>query len=130
MKKIIDGREYNTETAQLIAQDSFAQGTISATTRYLYRKRNGEYFMYIHYDCDLVTDKYSHIDPLDTDYAQLWAKGLLSEEAYNELVSGGNAKVKLTLNVTAETRERLKVLAANHKCSISDIVDALVAAQK
>lgn len=130
MKKVIDGREYNTETAQLIAQDSFAQGTIFGTHHILYRKRNGEYFMFIRYDDDLVRDKMSEIEPLSTDYAQLWAKGILSEDAYNELINGGDAKVKLTLNVTAETRERLKVLAANHKCSISDIVDTLVAAQK
>lgn len=48
MKKIIDGRMYNTETAKVIAYNSnnLPKSELEYCMETLYRKRNGEYFLH------------------------------------------------------------------------------------
>ena len=47
MKKIINGRKYDTDTAELVAEwDNGDYGDFDFVREGLYRKRTGEYFLY------------------------------------------------------------------------------------
>lgn len=73
MKKIINGKTYNTDTAEFI--DSVHPKGFSNWTEELYRKKNGEYFLYIKGG---PSTKYRpakpKIKPLSIDEVHVWFK--------------------------------------------------------
>ena len=95
MKKIIDGRMYNTETATELG--NFWNGLSARNFRYLsetlYRKKNGEFFLYG--EGGAMT-KYSQlfgnmscggeeIIPLTDEQAKHWAEKKLDADEYIEI---------------------------------------------
>jgi len=72
VKRIIDGRRYDTEKAQEIGIGY--SGDSGATT--LYRKRTGEYFVLS------VTDNNAAIIPVNIHEARIWARQYLSPAEY------------------------------------------------
>lgn len=102
MEKKINGRRYNTETAKHV------QGA-------LYRKSNGEYFLY---DEDGIT-------VLTYQTAREWASDNLGVETYARhfgTVTGGGKKVIRTFSLTEGVVEIIKREAAETGESISDVV--------
>lgn len=96
MKKIINGRKYDTETA--IEIDSFDDKLGSSNFRHieetLYRKKTGEFFLYgsggpaSKYRVTIGTNWWSggeSIVPLTDDEAKEWAEQHMSAEAYESL---------------------------------------------
>lgn len=95
MKKIIDGKLYNTETAKLIGEydNGYPQNDFSYYSEALYRKRNGEFFLYV--DGGALSDcaHYSggswsggaDIVPLNESKAIKWCEKHLDVEKYIEI---------------------------------------------
>ncbi len=84
MKKIINGKTYNTDTADFI--DSVYPNGFSNWTEELYKKKNGEYFLYIKGG---PYTKYRpgkpKIQPLSIDQVKNWVKLYLDDERYMEI---------------------------------------------
>lgn len=92
MKKIINGRKYDTETAEHLSAISRGDGFTSVDES-LYRKRNGEYFLYasggpmtkygVHEGNNIYGG--SSIIPMDELAARKWAEKNLDGDEYEAI---------------------------------------------
>lgn len=92
MKKIINGRLYNTDTAQYIgySENGYMPGDVHFTREELYRKKNGEFFFYCQggafsqysEPCDGGTCAGSTIILTTDEMAREWAEEHLSVDKY------------------------------------------------
>lgn len=96
MKKIINGRKYDTETATLMATASSNQpcNDFSYWAEELYRKRTGEFFLYgeggpmSRYAESCGQNSWSggcDITPMTEEKARQWAERHLSVDEYEEI---------------------------------------------
>jgi hypothetical protein len=95
MKKIINGKRYDTETAQLIGSTSYSNRTDFYFWREeLYRKKTGEFFLYgeggpaSKYSRQIEQNSWSggkKITPLTREEAQEWAEKYLDADEYEEV---------------------------------------------
>lgn len=141
MKRIINGRKYDTDTAELVG--STDNGLFPHDFNYvcheLYRKRTGEYFLCSGGGANTryaVQDGTgwsggSVIEPLSYDRAMSWAEESLDADAYEaefgEVDEGGGEEVMLSIRVSSATRERLRRMAAESGRSQGAVLDELVA---
>ncbi len=67
MKKIINGKLYDTDTAKNLAEynSPFPEGHEGFCVEILYRKTNGEYYLYEHTDSE-------QIKPISVEKAKKW----------------------------------------------------------
>jgi len=135
MKKIIDGRLYDTETAKLIAsRSSGGSGSFSDWSEALYKKRTGEYFL--HGEGGPMT-KYSRqcgdnswgwgerITPLSYDEAVKFAEKAMTAEEYQAEfgpVSEDEERVTLSVSLDAAIADRIRKAAAAAKVSVSELI--------
>lgn len=91
MKKIIDGKMYNTETAKRVGYyDNGAYGSFSHFEETLYRKRTGEFFLHGSGDANSRYRKYyggyqegsEEIIPYTKEKAKKWMEQHASAEEY------------------------------------------------
>jgi len=134
MKKIINGKLYDTETAKLIAsRSSGGSGSFSDWSECLYKKRTGEYFL--HGEGGPMT-KYSRqcgdnswgwgerITPLSYDEAVEFAeKAMTADEYMAEFgpVSEGE-RVTLSVSLDAAVADRIRKAAAAAGISVSECI--------
>jgi hypothetical protein len=95
MKKIINGKRYDTETAQLIGSTSYSNRTdFYFWSEELYRKKTGEFFLYgeggpaSKYSRSTGQNSWSggeKIAPLTREEAQEWAEKYLDADEYEEV---------------------------------------------
>jgi HicB family len=123
MKRIIDGKTYNTETATLVAkahqhpEDDFHFNE-------LYQTRHGAYFAY-HGDWsrDAEGPGFADIMPLLPSEAQSWmerhAWAELIEEHFGEQPEAGEAESRYTLRMPDSLKKRLDAIAAAKKQSLN-----------
>lgn len=122
MKKVINQRRYNTETAENVGQIS---DNGCNETEILYQKNTGEYFLYT----KKSEDGTENLHPLDYDQAKSWAKAYLNPEKYKSLfetIPDNEAKQKFAITVKACNIEKLKRLAAKRDKTRGDIIDELI----
>ena len=141
MKRIIDGRKYDTETATFVA--SYDNGRSVSDYQYvghaLYRKRTGEYFLeseggamtrYAERDGDGWRGG-SVIEPLTYERARAWAEEHMSVDEYEaefgEVPESDGEDVVLSVRVSPATRERLRRMAAETGRTQGAVLDELVA---
>lgn len=140
MKKIIDGRMYNTETAKEVGAWSNA-GTWSDfhhVEETLYRKKNGEFFLYGEGG---AASKYAkpegqnswsggeRIMPMTFEEARAWAEKRLDADDYEAIfgeVPEDDEKILISMYVRRDTAERLKRLAAEEGKSQGEILQDLM----
>lgn len=95
MKKIINGRLYNTETAKLVGSAGHSHpGNFSFWHEELYQKKTGEFFLYGEggpmskysrsVDCNTFTGG-EEIIPLTVKEAKEWAEKYLEVEEYEQI---------------------------------------------
>lgn len=137
MKKIINGKIYDTEKATHVAtwdNDRFPNDFEFCYER-LYRKRTGEYFLYgeggpmskyaKHYGNE--TRGSEQITPLSYHDAQKWAEKHLDGEEYEkifgEIVEDSN-DVLIGVHLQASTVERIKREASKAGMTISEYVES------
>lgn len=142
MKKIINGRMYNTDTAHAVGEwnDSYPND-FHYVCETLYRKRNGEYF--IHGEGGAMS-KYAQscgqnqwsggeqIIPLTYDSARDWAEKNLDADEYEaefgEVSEDGEGEfVVVSLRMTSMAKVKLDRLASKTGKSRGDIItDAIM----
>ena len=141
MKKIIDGKKYDTSTAKLVAEyySDYGKRDCRYYEEHLYQKRTGEFFIY---GLGSADSPYKHavpdgwdggekIIPLSWEAARQWAESHLSDGEY-EAVFGdvdeddGRSSVNLSLSNTAI--EKAKRAAAQTGASLSAYIESLIQA--
>lgn len=118
MKKIIDGKRYDTSLARFIERFEVAPGRFES----LYRKRTGEYFLYSE------MDQKGHLLPLAYDEARRWAKSHMVVEAFDAefgVIIDDTNRIPLLLSLNAAGVERARRVAAQRGVLLSALVDEL-----
>ena len=139
MKKIIEGKVYDTNTAEFLANkdNGYSLNDFNYANEELYLKKTGEYFLYgqgggnsrygeWHGNSGGPGEK---IMPLTLDEAKQWAEENLSGEKYEELFGNPepeDGRERLNLYVAATTKARLQQMSQEQGKSISQIIDDLV----
>ncbi len=140
MYKVINGKRYNTDTAQLMGECSYGcPGDLDYTSEELYRKQTGEFFLYGEggansiYREEISMNSWSggeQITPLSYAEAQKWAEEHLSGEEYDRIfgaVDDSDEKRTVAIRLTAGSAEKLKRLAAQTGTNASEVIEELIA---
>ena len=140
MYKVINGKRYNTDTAQLMGECSYGcPGDLDYTSEELYRKQTGEFFLYgeggAHTSYAVAVDQNSwsggeRITPLSYAEAQKWAEEHFTREEYDRIfgaVDKNDEKRTVAIRLTAGSAEKLKRLAAQAGTNASEVIEELIA---
>ena len=140
MKKIINGKVYDTETAkELGSWSNMADyGNFSQFSEALYRKKTGEFFLYgeggpmTKYAVAEGSNSWrggSRIMPMSFQEAREWAEEHLSGEEYEAIfgeVVEDESRVQVCYSLSAAAVETIKRRAAELGISASAYVESLV----
>lgn len=137
MKKIINGKRYDTETANNCGYDSYGNCTdFGWLKETLYQKRTGEFFLHGQGGArtkygrlagrNLWSDG-EQIIPLTVEAAQKWAEEHLDADAYEKLFGEASEDAapglcRLNLCVPTDMADRLKAAALDQGISVSDLI--------
>jgi hypothetical protein len=139
MKKIINGRQYDTDKAQYMGGDNGGEG-FSHWSEELYQKRTGEFFLYgeggarTKYAQALSDNSWSggeKIIPLSIEAAQAWAEKHLDGDEYEKIfgeVAEDGSKKTVSFSLPESTIERIRSRAAAESISMSELITRLVEA--
>lgn len=138
MKKVIEGKLYNTETANLLGGNTNGLGgtDLNFISEELYLTKSGAYFLYgegganTRYSVSVGNNSWSgseQIYPMSPQSAREWAeKNLTAEEyanAFGEPEEASDTKIALNISVSAEFRNQLIKLREETGKSISQIIE-------
>lgn len=139
MKKIINGKRYDTDTAKAVGEAGYShRGDFSYWAETLYRKNTGEYFLYgaggpmSRYAVTTGQNEWSggeKIIPLNLENAKAWAEEYLDGDEYEKLFGAveetGNKKaVTIMLSESAITAAKNASVAAG--VSMSEYIESLI----
>lgn len=143
MKKIIDGRRYDTSSAKEMASDSYmTPRDFHYWRETLYRKMSGEYFLHgvggpaSKYAVSTGQNQWSSgekIIPLSLEAAQKWAEEHLDGDEYEEIfgiVDEADKKRTVCLSLSESVIEIIKRNSVAENKSMSDYIADLVLRQK
>lgn len=122
MKKVINGKLYNTDTAKEIGYDN--DNPTGNWYEYLYQKKTGEFFVE-HWDAWSGC----HIDPISFREAQEWVEKHMDGDDYCKLFGDPDEDaddVLLGVRVAATAAAKLKRLAAESGKSQNNIIEELI----
>ena len=140
MKKIINNKAYDTETAkELGSWSNIADyGNFSQFSETLYRKKTGEFFLYgeggpmTKYAAAEGSNSWrggSRIMPLSFQEARAWAEEHLGGEEYEAIfgeVVEDDSRVQVCYSLSAQAAETVKRRAAEMGISASAYVESLI----
>lgn len=140
MKKIINGKVYDTSTAKLCADTSNGGSyrDFSHWSEELYRKKTGEYFLYgeggpmTKYAKSCGQNEWSggeEIIPLSYEAAQKWAEKHLDGDKYEEIfgaVVEDESRTAVTFSLPAGLVEQLKREASKRGIGQSELLEELI----
>ena len=140
MKKIINGKVYDTEKAKELGTYSNAGGwrDFNHFEETLYQKRTGEFFLFgeggpmTRYAEAEGQNSWSggrRIMPMSYDEARKWAEEHLNADEYEEIfgaIDESGAKIVVTLSVDSGKWEAAKREAAKKGCGISEYIESLL----
>ena len=132
MKKIINGKLYDTETAKEIGSRFHGEGVrdFRHYSETLYRKRTGEYFLHgeggpmSRYAETIGQNQWSggeKIIPMDYKAAQKWAEENMDAAEFGEVSEDGERTV-LSISVDAAVADRIRKAAAEAGMSVSALI--------
>lgn len=135
MKKIINGKVYDTEKAQLIAEahhDNIKDADGKSLKQRLYRKKTGEFFVQVEGTAIELQNIFQHgykpnagIYPLTYEQAQRWAERELSADQWESIFGDpedDDTKVAVNLSMTAKEANILKQNAAKAGMAVSSYI--------
>jgi hypothetical protein len=142
MKKVINQKRYDTDTAKCIGWDSWGTpGDLKHWSEKLYQKRTGEFFLYgeggamSKYAETIGQNKWSggeKIMPLDYESAREWAEKHLGADEYEKTFQviedeedDGKKKIT-TFSIPVSAAKKLKTMAAKSGKTQSAIVADLI----
>lgn len=139
MKKIIEGRLYDTEKAKELGCDSYSsRRDFHYWVETLYQKRTGEFFVYgeggpaSKYAESVGLNEWSggeRIMPLSYEEAQEWAENHLSGDEYIGIFGEpeeDDAKQKITLSLSVAAIAKAKQKAAKAGITLSAYIENLI----
>ena len=142
MKKIIQGKLYNTDTARKLAhwESDLTYNDLKWSQEDLYRTKSGAYFIHgqggamSRYAQPAVGGGWGSgelIWPIPLDEAQDWAEERLAADEYQDIFGpvdeASDTRERLNLYVGSDTKATLQRMSQEQGRSISQIVDDLVA---
>ena len=140
MKRIIDGKRYDTSTAEEVATATHGyRREFSYYEETLYCKRTGEYFLYGYGHGESKYAKQvlgnwgpgEDIIPMTYEQAREWAEASLDADGYEaefgEVPESDGEDVVLSVRVSPATRETLRRLSKQTGRSQGDVLDEIVA---
>ncbi len=126
MRRIIDNKVYDTDTATLTHTAQFSEGR-AFYEESLYRKRGREFFLYGKGESESKYGFEDRIIPLTLEDAEAWGRGNMDNDAFLRTFKGkvaqNDEKRKVTLYITIEAHERLKHLAFSRKVPMSMLIE-------
>ena len=142
MRKIIEGKLYDTETARMVGEWANAGSwrDFNHMEEQLYRKRTGEFFLYgeggpaTKYAVSAGQNTWSggsRIIPLSYENARQWAEEHLDAEEYAEIFGmpdESDEKVALNVMIPADLAAMLRTRAAEQGESLTSLVVGLLSA--
>lgn len=139
MKKYINGKVYDTNTAKRIAEDDYSSGSFDQYWEELYQKKTGEFFLHgkigpaSKYAHRAVTGGYDggeKIIPLTFEEARRWVEQTQSTEKYDEIfgeiADESEEKVMLTVYIQESTRAKLRRYAEKNGVTMSQVIEQAV----
>lgn len=139
MKKIIDGKRYDTETAREIGSDEFpgSRTDFHYWCETLYQKKTGEFFIFGEgHGLSRYAERYvdgwgwgEKIIPISYDEAREWVEKHLDAEDYEELfgpVAEDDSRKTVGFSLPVSVADTLKRMAAESGRTQSDIVAELI----
>lgn len=140
MKKIINGRKYDTETAKEMASwsDGLSFQDFTHVEEILYQKRTGEFFLHgaggpsTRYAVHCPSGGWAsgeQIIPLTWESAREWAEEHLDADDYEEIfgeVSEDGRRTVIALSLSVGALERAKRVAAQAGISLSGYIESLI----
>jgi hypothetical protein len=138
MKKIIQGRKYDTETATRLGGDAGGDG-FARWIEEIFRKRNGEFFLYgeggpmTRYAeaCDGGNWRGGEaITPLTPEAARQWAEEHLDADKYGAIFGdpGEGDKVTLSLQIPAQLDAIIRRQAAEKRLTLTAYITQIMEA--
>ena len=138
MKKIINGKIYDTDTAKEIgSQDNgLYTNDLYYVCETLYKKKTGEFFLLgeggagTNYSKRCGSNNWcgsSTIIPMSFEEAQKWAEKHLSADEYQQIfgeISEDESKVALNLSLSAAIVEKAKRAAAQSGMTVSAFIES------
>lgn len=140
MKKIINGKIYDTATAERAGSWSSNRSTsdFSYCSEELYRKRTGEFFLYgeggsmSKYAVSCGNNEWGYgkqIIPLSYEAARKWAEEHLPADRYEAIfgeVGEDESRAAVTLSLSASAVQKAKRAAAQQGVSLSAYIEGLI----
>ena len=140
MKKVINGKRYDTDTAKSCGYDSYSNSSdFNYWYEELYRKNNGEFFLYgeggpmSRYAVSTGQNSWSggeKIIPLSVESAQKWAEEHLSGDEYEAIFGrieeDDTTKMPWTIRVSPAIIEKVRRTAGERKMTLSEIVEMAI----
>jgi hypothetical protein len=140
MKKIINGKVYDTDRARLIADVPHPniKSSEGVCIQRLYLKRNGEYFLWLAgARSEIVSnmvldsqphDRERHFYPITYEQAKSWCESELLADEYISIFGEpeGANDVQLNLTISASTAAKFKMLAQERSITQKELFEALV----
>ena len=140
MKKIINGKLYNTDTARSIGSDFYGayRRDLNFWNEELFQKKTGEYFLHgeggpmTKYGQEVGQNEWSggeKIIPMSYNSAKKWAEEHLTEEEYGSAFGAVPEDAEdqvLSVSLPGQTAQKLRQMAAQNGKTISGQVAELV----
>lgn len=140
MKKIINGKLYDTETATCVGSwaNSYSPSDFQSVEEELYRKRTGEFFLYgeggpaSKYAVSVGGNSWSggaKIIPLTVEQAREWAEKHMDADDYQEIfgeVSEDESRTALSISIATSASEIARRAAAESGMSLSAYIESLI----
>ena len=136
MKRIIDGKRYDTDTARIIDTDwsNLSKTDFGYWEETLYQKRTGEYFIYgeggpmSKYAVSHGQNEWSggeKIIPVSYEAARSWGEEHMGADEYEEhfgAIQEDDTKKTVAYSLPIATIEKVKRMAADSGKSLSDVI--------
>lgn len=140
MKKIINGKKYDTETAKEVGswENGGSWRDFSHMEETLYLKKTGEFFLFgeggpmTKYSVSQVQNSWSggsRIIPLSYENARQWAEEHLDADEYESVfgeVEEDETKVSATFRLSASVLEALRRKASESESGLSDYLESIL----
>lgn len=139
MKKIINGRRYDTETAIKIGEHEYSNsGDFNWYCDELYRKKTGEFFIYGEggpMSKYAVSTSYNSwtggekITPISVEKARQWCEKYLDGDDYEKIfgeVTEDEEKQIVTFSLTQAAAKKLKLYASENGITMSQCIENFI----
>ena len=140
MKKIINGRRYDTDTAKCMGGDyaNCPRNDFNYWEETLYRKNTGEFFLHgeggpaSKYATSVGLNSWGggeRIMPLSLEAAQRWAEEHLDGDEYEKIfgvIEEDQTKRTVTFSLTEAAIEKIARMATEQNCSKSEVIERLL----